>query len=279
MSRNKRKKKQDNRKNGASLLAQWQKERLERDLDFPLPAPGPSEITVVTYFVPDGVMRDAAFERTECALMETWRNCGFMRSVIVTDAPSEAATKFADRFEGKVEVQIEQSLSPTHPETIAADRAGKLPERFRTPMVLLVSEDAFPLRPGIGSFIDRFDFVGAPHPLSDLWVVRAASALFGIRAMDGAFSLRSRSLCFKVAAAWKARFDGKPVPANFSDGLFATSFLPSHSLAFRREMRLPAFAQAHRFAVGTAFSSIPSPLPFGFSGTRAFAALSKAGLV
>ena len=279
MSRNKRRKKQAERKNDAEVLAEWQKERLERDRDFPEPALGPSEVTVVAHFAPGKSDREAAFSRLECALRETWRNCGMLRTVVVADAASPSLAAFASSFGGRVEVAVEPSLASGRPEAVAADRAARLPERFATSWVLVVSEDAFPLRPGLGSYIDRFDFVGAPHPLSDAWLSRAAASLFGVRAMDGSFSLRTRALCLRVAAAWKSRFGGKPVPAGFSDGLFATSFLPSRSLSYRREMRLPTFAQAHRFAHGSAASVSGGRVPFGFSGGRAFATLAKSGLV
>lgn len=280
MSRSRRKKKQDSRAGAEALLAEWQKERLLRDRDFPLPPPGPSEITVVTHFAPGASNRDEALERLQCALMETWRNCGFMLTTIVADRETPALEEFASGFGGKVEVQIEPGIRSARKCDIAADRAAKLPLRFRTSVALVVSADAFPVRPGIGSFVDKFDFVGAPCALSESWIARAVSSFFGIRAMDGDFSLRSRKLCENVAKAWKAHFGGKAVPESFSDGLFATSFLPSRSISFRREMRLPSFSEAQRFSVGGSGSvRVPAALPFGVSGVQAFACLNRAGLI
>ena len=238
MSRNKRKKKQADRKAGALLFAEWQKERLERDCYFPEPAPGPSEVTVVTHFAPGA----------------------------------------SDRAGGRVEVRVEPSIRSGRPADVAAFRAARLPDLFRTGWVLVVSDDAFPIRPGLGSYIDRFDFIGAPHPLSDAWLPRAAASLFGIRAMDGSFSLRTRAICLRVAAAWSSRMAGKPVPADFSDGLFATSFLPARSLSYRRAVRLPTFGEALRFAHRSASAVSPGNVPFGFSGIDAFLPLAKAGL-
>ena len=278
MSRSKRKKKQENRKNAANLLSKWQEERLLRDRDFPLPPQGPSEITVVTYFAPGQTDRAEAFARTECALMETWRNCGFMQTVVVADAPTPALDAFASQFGRWVEIQIEPGIRSGAPRDVAANRAATLPERFLTSSVLVVSPDAFPVRPGIGWFVDKFDFVGAPHPLAEYWLSRAAASLFGIHAMDGAFSLRSRALCLRVAAAWRAKYAGKPVPESFSDGLFATSVLPSRSLSFRRQMRLPSFSDAQRFSTTGSGAPAVKSCPFGFSGAQAFLALSRAGL-
>ena len=279
MSRSKRKKKQADRKAGSVLFAEWQAERLERDCDFPEPAAGPSEVTVVAHFAPGGGDRAAACLRLQCALRETWRNCGFLRTVVVADAETPSLSEFASKFGPRFEIAIEPSIRSGRPADVAADRAARLPDRFRTGWVLVVSEDAFPVRPGLGSYIDRFDFVGAPHPLSQAWIARAAASLFGVRAMDGAFSLRTRSLCLRVADAWKSRMAGKPVPADFDDGLFATSYLPSHSLSFRRDLRLPTFSEAHRFAHRTPGSVSQSNVPFGFSGIDAFLPLLRAGLV
>lgn len=279
MSRNKRRKKQGDRNPAANLLSEWQRERLERDRDFPDPPPGPSEVTVLAHYVPRPAEREASFRALECALRETWRNCGMLRTVVVAAAGSPELAEFAKPFGPRFEVQIEPSLDPDAPETVAADRAANLPRRFATSWVLVVSGDAFPIRPGLGSYMDRFDFVGAPHALSDAWIARTAASLFGVRAMDGAFSLRTRALCERVAEAWKQRFPGGKVPEDFSDGLFATRYLPSHSISFRREMRLPSFAQAHRFAHGSASAVSQAKVPFGFSGVQAFAPLCKAGLV
>ncbi len=278
MSRNKRKKKQADRKAGTLLFAEWQKERLERDCDFPEPAPGPSEVTVVTHFAPGASDRAAAAVRLECALRETWRNCGFLRTVVVAGAESPELSAFASGFGGRVEVRVEPSIRSGRPADVAAFRAARLPDLFRTGWVLVVSDDAFPVRPGLGSYIDRFDFIGAPHPLSDAWLPRAAASLFGIRAMDGSFSLRTRAICLRVAAAWSSRMAGKPVPADFSDGLFATSFLPARSLSYRRAVRLPTFGEALRFAHRSASAVSPGNVPFGFSGVDAFLPLAKAGL-
>ena len=164
MSRNKRKKKQSERKNATNLLREWQRERLERDRELPLPPPGPSEVTLVAYFLPPPSGDAEALSWFECAVRESWRHCGVLRTVLVAPEATDALKAFAAPFGPRVEIQVEPSLVPGRPETAAVDRAARLARRFETRWALVVADDAFPLRPGIGTWIDRWDFAGAPRP-------------------------------------------------------------------------------------------------------------------
>ena len=274
-----RRKKNADRRRADDLLAAWQLERLDQDRALPLPARGPSEVTLVAYFVPPRDRLEERFPRLECAIREAWRHCGLLRTVLVVDRESEPVRAFAASIpDGLVRVQAEPSLRPDRPETVSADMNAKLAERVTTNLALTVREDAFPVRPGLGSFVDGWDFVGAPKAGLGRWA-RFVARLFNSRAMDGALSLRSRKLCALVAEEWAARGAGKPWRAAFADGPFATRTLPRASFAYRRAVRFPDPAEAGTFcydASGPAPGRIP---PFGFRGAAAFKVLLDKGLV
>ena len=63
-----RRKRNQERRKADDLLAAWQLERLEQDRALPLPARGPSEVTLVAHFVPPRDRLDERFPRMECAI-------------------------------------------------------------------------------------------------------------------------------------------------------------------------------------------------------------------
>lgn len=274
-----RRKKNQERRRADDLLAAWQLERLEQDRALPLPARGPSEVTLLAHFVPPRDRLDERFPRMECAIRETWRHCGLLSTVIVVDRESAPVRAFADSVpHGLVQVQAEPSLSPNRPESVAADIAANLPKRVSTNLALTVREDAFPVRPGLGSFVDGWDFVGAPKARGGLWS-RLVARLFNSHAMDGGLTLRSRKLALLAADEWAARFAGKPWRAAFADGALPTRTLPRASFAYRRAVRFPPPGEAALFcydATGPAPGRVP---PFGFRGAAAFKILLDKGLV
>ena len=160
---------------------------------------------------------------------------------------------------------------------MGVDMATRLHERFATPLVLVVQDDAFPLRPGLGSFVDDCDFAGAPL-LRDHWWTNLLARYTNGHAMDGAFSLRSRAICERSAAEWKARGPRSP-GRGFAENLWYTRTLPRHSLSYRYAAKLPSAREAIRFAyagTGPFTGKIP---PFGFHGAAAFRALHAAGKI
>ena len=61
-----RKKKGADKKNGADLLREWQRERLLRDRELPRPATGPSEVTLLAYHFRPESQEEERFPFLEC---------------------------------------------------------------------------------------------------------------------------------------------------------------------------------------------------------------------
>lgn len=277
--RKRRNKKDAERSSARSALRAWQLERLERDRDFPLPAYGPSEVTLLAYHFFPEAESDAQFPYLECAIRETWRHCGFLRTVIVANARTAALAAFAEPFKGQVEIQVEPSLVPGRKETMYADINARLPERFATPFVLVVESDGFPIRPGLGAFLDKGDYWGAPLSRGSWWR-RFLSNRFNVHPMAGGLSLRSRKACELVAAEWKARAEGKPWKREYEDNLFFTKLLPRLSFAFRHAVFFPASRDAVDFAFDAKCPfKVRQLAPFGFHGPASFLLLRDGGKV
>jgi hypothetical protein len=273
-----RKKKNADKKNGADLLREWQRERLLRDRELPRPATGPSEVTLLAYHFRPESQEEERFPFLECAIRESWRQCGFLHTVVVTHSASPALRAFAEPYGIHFEIQEEKSLVPGRPETMAADMLLRLHERFATPFVLVVQDDAFPLRPGLGSFLDDWDFCGAPL-LRDHWWTNLLARYTNGHAMDGAFSLRTRALCERAAAEWAARGGRREPARGLAENLVYTRTLPRSVLSYRIAARFPSSREALRFSyagTGPFTGGIP---PFGFHGAAAFKALSAAGKI
>ena len=273
-----RKKKNADRKNGADLLREWQRERLLRDRELPRPATGPSEVTLLAYHFRPESQEEERFPFLECAIRESWRQCGFLRTVVVTHAASPALRAFAEPYGIHFQVQEEKSLVPGRPETMAADMLLRLHERFTTPFVLVVQDDAFPLRPGLGSFLDDWDFCGAPL-LRDHWWTNLLARYTNGHAMDGAFSLRTRALCERAAAEWAPRGGRREPARGLAENLVYTRTLPRSVLSYRIAARFPSSREALRFSyagTGPFTGGIP---PFGFHGAAAFKALAAANKI
>ena len=76
--------------------------------------------------------------------VKTIANCLYtyrVRRGSITRTADPALEAFAAPFGPMVEVQVEPSLVPGRPETVATDLIARLPERFFTPFVLVVREN------------------------------------------------------------------------------------------------------------------------------------------
>ena len=95
---------------------------------------GSPVVTALAYFFRDAATYDAKFLHLQGALLETWRHCGKLKTVVVTNQVSAALAKFAARYPW-VEVQVEPSLVPGDIDTLSRDCISKLGERFVPPEV------------------------------------------------------------------------------------------------------------------------------------------------
>ena len=270
-----------NRKAAIAMLRDWQRERLARDRAEPLPPPGPATVTVLAYFFRPPETAERHFPGVECAIRETWRHCGSMRTVLVTQAATPPLAAFANRFPGLVEIQVEPSLKPLPPGDIASmsvDCNARLHARFSTPWVLIVQDDGFPLRPGLEGFLGRWDYVGAPF-LRRNWMTRLAG-LWPRRAVgNGGFCLRSHRICEEANARWP-RFSRRRGDSRFlAEDVYYCLTLPLLSAGYRKSVSFAPVDEALRFSWDSLYGDPPDERPFGFHGPETFALFQARGWV
>lgn len=260
----------------AAILRAWQTERL---LAWKSAVPrfraGPENVTALAYFFRPADRADDAFRWLECALIETWRRCGQMKTVVVTDRNAGAVEAFADRWRGCVEIQTEPALVPGDLNSMSVDCNAKLHGRFGTKYVLIVQDDGFPLREGLEDFLGKWDFLGSPmrrdHPLVNLvGLVRRHWP------SNGGFSLRTKRMCEAVSRYWRAHYADRPFEVETaSEDLFYTKTLPSRFPLFRWRMNVGNAAVGARFSydgcLGNGLNFRRDA--FGFHSARAFAEL------
>ena len=250
-------------------LVEWQRGRMELVHKGRVAyGEGPREVTVLAYF-----WGAADFWRVECAIRETWLKCGQMKTVIVTDGERDEVKRFAAEFEC-VEVQVEKGLVAGSLGSMSADCNGKLAGRFSTEYVLVVQDDGFPLRAGLGEFLGKWDFIGAPS-IRDLFLPRLAARVLNHWTMNGGFSLRSRRICELAAKYWKAKYQAWGECKAVSEDTFYTQTLLRNEGAYRRAVRLPENREALKFSYDAIVKFDVKELPFGFHRASSFEELTR----
>ena len=234
------------------------------------------DVTVLMYFF---WAEDKAAEKWpefKGAILETWRKCGLLKTVIVTNALCQCLSDFAGVFDN-VEIQVEKRLVPGDIVSMSYDCNSHLHERFSTDYVLIIQNDGFPLRTGLDEFIEAgYDFIGAPH-CRPLFIPSLLTRLLRYCPSNGGFSLRSRRLCRLAAKLWESgHFASKPyVEDVIAEDYFYTKTLPLSGLGnwFRRSQASSALSD--RFSYGAAFPLTAKSLPFGFHTATAFGAIER----
>lgn len=261
-----------------NVLRQWQKARLVAyGKEVPSFAKGPADVTVLNYFFRPEEVAAEYFPYTKCALFETWRHCGAIKTVIVSHAPTKPVVEFANRFPNLVEVQIEPSLLLPNRRPIDAmsvDCNSRLHERFSTSEVLIVQDDGFPVRPLLNRFLGRFDFIGAPFR-RDCWYVQVLGRILRDWPSNGGFSLRSKRMCRLVSEFWHREYANKPFGPEQIEDMFYTKTFPHSSFFSRWRVHIAESRPAFEFCFYGGVQKEPLPDVFGFHSAGGFAAVAR----
>ena len=170
------------------------------------------KVTILAYYFRPKAGSDTGFLPLEHAIRETWKHCGYLKTVIVSNERLPPADAFAAK-NINVEIQVEPSLIPGNIQSMSDDCNGKLYSRFSTPYVLIIQEDGYPLRQGLEEFVGKYDFIGAPY-IRDIWWKNLVCGICGYWVQNGGFSLRSK------------RMHRLSSPNSFSASVFAVSVFP-----------------------------------------------------
>ena len=223
-----------------------------------------TDVTALMYFYCTAAKASDKWPSFEGALLETWRNCGLLKTVVVSNMRHSCLLKFAERY-SNVELQLEDSLIPGSLKEMSIDCNSKLFTRFSTEYVLIVQNDGFPLRPGLDEFVGKYDYIGAPwekhNTYYDLYPDR-------YRVGNGGFSLRSRRLCEAASTLYNKWFKHLPFWWYIlGDDTFYCKTLRFWFPSYRKRFSWATIEEAARFSAESGcWKSMGVEKPFGFHG-------------
>ena len=234
------------------------------------------DVTALMYFFWKEESAEARWFEFEGAMLETWRKCGLLKTVIVSNTLHQCLQRFAERFDN-VEIQIEQRLVPGDIISMSYDCNSRLFQRFDTDYVLIVQNVGFPLRRGLDEFVRAgYDFIGAPH-CRPAFLPSLLTRLLRYCPSNGGFSLRTRKLCEIGARLWdEGDFEQKPyVDDVMAEDYFFTKTLPLSGIGYwlRRNQASSSFSDY--FSYGATFPLTSKRVPFGFHTATGFAELVR----
>lgn len=261
------------------FLKSWQTKRLVANTRMTYaPAPSFDKLSIVVYFYRNVLDEPSSFLFTKCAILETWRQLGALKTILVTNRYSEPLTDFAEKHPYYVTLQIESSLRPGTTEDLSIDCLTKLGSRFDTEYALTVQDDGFPIRPGIEKFIGKWDFIGTPYRRANLLGL-CAGTLRRHWPANGGFSLRSKRLCKLVSESFDPTWYKTLSPEERSEDIFITDILPRHNRMFAKKIKWADSYVAANFAYDASLPKNISKHPLGFHNAHAFRELSERGMI
>lgn len=243
-------------------LVHWKKANLEALRSMSFHTSQIRDVTVVAYHyrrTPEEL--DKSFWTTEFAFLQTFKTQGILPSVLVLNESTPPIERFCKRF--SVEIQIAKNLIPGTIRSLALDLVENLYARFKTPYVLTIQDDGFPLRPGLEEFVGKWDYVGAPwfhHGLSyhSLYPHKYSVG-------NGGFSLRSKRLCETASRIYKKWFRHLPYCSLIcGDDTFYCKTLRFWFRGAVRGMKWPSPDEATAFSIEHDDGTQPPKPPLGF---------------
>jgi hypothetical protein len=260
-------------------LFEWQRARLEQLRNFNFKSARSKSVTVVVYHFWDEAVFDTRFDAVECAIYETWRHCGSLKTRIVVNRVTPHVEAFAEKYGRIVDLCVNPSLLPSDIPSMSVDCNANLHRYFDTDEVLVIQNDGFPLRFGLDEFEGLYDYVGAPfvrqtkfNRLMGLWPRFAVG--------NGGFSLRSKRICEMASFYWNKRYHWMPRKWWFvREDFFYCVLLPFLESKVRKTVSFAPLDAALRFSYDSLYGESLDVLPFGFHGNGAFKYLVECGLL
>ena len=261
------------------ILHEWQRRRLMCfDKKAILNTAGPKSVTVLTYFFwPEGVAEEK-FPYLQCAIQETWRNCGMLKTIIVSNRSIQAIEAFRLQYADWVSIQIEPLLVPGDINSLSIDCNAKLYSRFSSKYVLIIQDHGSPIRPGLSRFLGNYDFIGAPLRRC-CFMGGLASIVLRYTPSNGGFSIRSRRICRLASEYYAKYYSNRSFSSELVEDCFYTKTLPMRFLRCRLLTHIAGPFVANDFSYEPFFPNQKVRFPFGFHNANSFVLLLKKNLI
>lgn len=222
---------------------------------------------------------DTRLDGLLAAILMTWKHCGRLPVTLIVNRITPKLKTLADEWGIHLMLKPDFKGGGGNSKDLNRNTILHLAEWFDTEYVLTFQDHAFPLRGGLEEFLDKWDYIGAPWPFdADDWITRLILPRRG-HVGNGAFTLRSRNLCERVAYYYQKHFRLLPHCYLFNDDYFIGKTLPSWERGYRKDVRIAPPGVAARFALenNRQLQDEIDVLPFGFHGPDAFTYLVDKG--
>lgn len=243
------------------------------NMDISYPPPETDQVTALIYYFRKEAEESIYFPLHAAALMETWRHCGLLKSVMVVNKITPMMLAFSKRF-ANLELQEEPTLIPGDIDSMSIDCNARLYQRFSTKYVLIVQDDGFPLRSGIKEFLKGWDFIGA-STCRPIFYVDLATRLIHYNYQNGGFSLRTRRCCKWAAHYWWKKYSDWNVKK--TEDVYYTRFLPRNEWLYRLLIRPAPSITSAEFSYRHSIPYTRVENPFGFHYPNSFVVLKGLG--
>lgn len=224
---------------------------------------------------------DTRLEGLLGAILMTWLHCGRMPVTLIVNRVTDKLGKMAEKWGIRLIVKPEFRGGGGNSKDLNRNTLLHFADWIDTDYALTFQDHAFPLRSGLEEFVGHWDYIGAPWTFdADDWVTRFLLPRRG-HVGNGAFTLRSKNLCERVAYYYRRHFRFFPHCYLFNDDYFIGKTLPSWERSFLREVKIPPPEIAAEFALenNRRLQDQIGKLPFGFHGPDAFSYLLEKNLV
>jgi len=261
------------------FLRAWQERMLPKlETTCFIPCENQNRLTALTYyFRPTDEKPDyESFKWTRFAILKTWKECGLLKTIIVTNAVTPAQKKIRSEFPDYIEIQIEPTLIPGDINSMTLDCHTKLHARFSTQFVMIIQDDGFPLHPGINRYVGKYDYVGAPWR-RNVFQAQLYGMIHRQWPMNGGFCIRSKKFCHLIAMYWNKYYSFQPFDFDkHSDDVFCTITLPNEHRWFRYQVHTANSRTASTFSYDAFLPSNFKRDVLGFHGAKAFREIVEA---
>ena len=250
-------------------LIEWQRSNMMSLRNCAFRTTAVKDVTALAYYFRRPEEFDSMFWRTEFAFLKTFQTQGVLPAVLVVNEAPPAIERFCEKY--SVDLQISAGLVPGESRSLCIDLVENLHSRIKTPYVLTIQDDGFPMRPGLEEFVGKWDYVGAPWVRSTYYDVYPSKYSVG----NGGFSLRSKRLCEIASRVYKKRFSRLPYWWYFfGDDTFYCKTLRFWCRSAVRGLSWPTPAEATRFSIEHKLDFLGDEPPLGFHsvGFLAYAA-------
>ncbi len=248
-------------------LDEWQKAVLPwlRTIEFsPTKLNG---VTLLAYFFWNDDRIETKFYTIECAFLSAFRSWGAgIPATLVTNRETTTMRDFCGRH--GIQLQVDPTLKGGVP-GMNLDCIRNLHRRFDTKYVVILQSDGIPVKAGLESFLDKWDFVGAPWIGHGNWKDWFVYPRFAVG--NGGFCIRSKRICEAASKAYEPFWSHLPYSLLVGDDIFYCKTMPFLSRKWRKAFQYPSREVALRFAV----EHIPKDLeltvpPIGFHSEAGF---------